>query len=732
MIAFYIILLIIISILATFSFYWLALNHRTAFLSVGGVILLLGLFAYATPNFNSCGWIAFIEGCATINKTLSAFFPSRGGYDNDDNKTKVMMQSDNEYSKTNEKQKNEDEHPKGISEGEKEDDKTVKSNVQLEKECVNHSVFVSVLYWFFHLLAFLYVVSIAIAILGIEFINLLRIKFINKPQNVFWGIYDEAMMLYESSKKDTDCNINKNNVVFVLPKDTRTWLKVNEDNKGIRTLMRKGLTWIIGDASDINLLKMAQRHFFLSPDSHNNVVLAEKLIKELKKVVVPKEVSIYVRAYALAEDDVLYKWADANNRSNSYINIEIIREEAIVSRKFLLDYPMLDCPGISIDTEHATADGEFRILVIGFGILGERLMSDMICDAQFLKSSGERIPIIVDVVDKSSASYGWFKENCLDACDRYNINFKTMDAGSECFWNYLIKNELPYNRILICTPDDSYNLKLANDISNIYAIKFKIYGNDLGKRIFARVRNHELAISLPSHIMKENNENNKAIWERPFHIFGDIADAYAIKYLLNDKWNSGAICLNNIYDSSTNLSPEKKWQQASMLDKESSRASVYFQRNLLRLMGYVAMSEEPSFEIIREQKIRIIPKEQLNTIKAKMLDKKYYLILSEAEHCRWMAFFFARGWKAWEPTEEELSKLSEGKMRVKPNSMKEKAHIHANLFDFNKLDEKDMTFNKVNRSNGQKNIDSKSKDFDLVSGLESLYEAGFFVAEKEE
>lgn len=721
MLLLFILILVFFSIITTYIFYGLALNHRTIFLCLGGFIIIIGFAIYGTLNFKICDNNAFIQGLATINQTLSSFFPSRGGYDDI---TKIENTENKLQNKIEELKEAINELSSKVNKSEQSDN----FDAQNEKKCTKEdsdtdSVCVIIFYWLFHLLAFLYVVSIAIAILGIEFINLLRIKFFNKPQNVFWGVYDEAMMLYESTIKNTDCNINKNNIVFVLPKNTRTWLKFTDDNQGIYTLMRKGLTWIIDDVSNIHLFKMAKRHFFLGSNHYDNIVQAEKLIKELKKIDVQHDISIYVRAYALAEDDAIYKWADACNNSGSNINIEIVREEAIISRKFLLDYPMLDCPNIKIHTDSATVEGEFRILVIGFGVMGERLMSDMICDAQFLSSANHRIPITVDVVDKMCTSYGWFKENCCDACTRYKINFNNWDAGCEDFWNFLIKKEIAYNRIVICTSDDAFNLKLANDIANFYAIRFRMLPDDLKKTIFTRVRNYELVKSLPQNIKK----NDVLIWERPYEIFGDIANTYSVKYLLNDKWNEGAICLNDTYNKKLILPAKEKWKLTSMQDKESSRASVYYQRNLLRLMGYVVKPETPSEDEKCQQNLQPVTADHLEKI---IKGEKYLPILSESEHCRWMAFFFVRGWQSWRPTEKELSHLSEGNKKVKPNSMKGKAHIHANLFDFIELDAIDDLFNKENIKNKKDLVNSRKKDNDLVEGIKSLYKAGFFVAKK--
>ena len=113
-----------------------------------------------------------------------------------------------------------------------------------------------------------------------------------------------------------------------------------------------------------------------------------------------------------------------------------------------------------------------------------------------------------------------------------------------------------------------------------------------------------------------------------------------------------------------------------------------------------------------------------------MLTGEQSQALAASEHMRWMAFHLVRGWKKWIPTEEELETLSNGGTKmVEPNSMKY-AYIHANLVDFDELDALDEIFNAVNRKNNAGIVDSKKKDDDIVFGLEAVFAAGFFVAQK--
>jgi len=766
---------LIVGVVLAYWFYWLAITHRKWYIFAGFVLVILGCFLYgmggastdanrhcnaaavptnsvvtvasstnavasvsilynatgmkckdisisfptnsslevvADTNMATKGFTSEVVSClASVNKSLSSFFPSRGGYDDGG---------------------------EGVDGG------------------------MAICYWLFHYFALLYMVSIFAAIFGVEIINgikvdmkyyctlprlQLRFKRAFRPNalNVFWDACDEACMLCENALAAMSPSIKKNSIVFVLSETSRSWFRLKDDDNVVRKLMRKGWTWIVGDVERPYSLIGASRHFFLGPDGHENVSRAESLLKQLEKKVPNLHcgkhgaaggypgISVYVRAWPEADDDILYKWADEWNRklvkNDICVAVEIVREECIASRRFLLDHPMLDCPDVKVDTVHATVSGEFRLLVLGFGVQGERLMSDMICDAQFVEGKNKSVPIFVDVVDSSHASFGWFKENCRDAVDRYNIKFSRMDVRSPFFWQWLERKERAYNRIVICTQDDALNVSLANDIANYYGVRFRKSAKTLRDTIFARARKAELARSLKDSLDEDS---------RSYRIFGSLEDIYTEEALLNDRWNDGAIVVNGIWNVRYEKDYKKGsdpleyykthggkaygwrcWRATSTFNRESSRAALFHQRNLLRLMGY-------GISAVNDGCTTCDPVE-LARVKTAVCDDSHLNNLSESEHMRWMAFHFVRGWKRWNPSRDEIEQLAVVKKRVEPSSMKRHARLHAALVDFDKLGKVDAAFNAVNKMNGMEEVHSAEKDDDIVYGLDAIFESGFTV-----
>ena len=668
--------LLIAALLARF-----AIGHKKTMFLIGLVLLLLGCWIYAKNESIP----------SSVCNALSAFFPSRGDFGDI-----VFCDS------------------------------------------ISQST-AGLWYWLFHIGVLIYVISILLAFFGIGLVNWLYVicirfipRFFGYKLSVFWGCCDEARCLAKAMD-------NKCSIVFALYGTKKSWLKL-QDEEPVHVLAKEGWKWIYDDPADTSLL-FADRHFFLGSNGHENVAAAEELLKAIAARRDNRDRKVYVRIGAKADDDILYKWADAWNCkvANSGIEIVVIREEAIVSRKFLYDHPMLDCPGVSIGTELPFVDGEFRILMLGFGGQGERLMNDMICDAQYLMDDcGNRIPVVIDVVDCNGASFGWYKENCKTACSRFSINFTAIDIETEAFWQWLQKQKM-YNRIVACTRDDKVNIRVSSEIAGYYKTRFHEAWSDYVRRmgteqsfIYARVRNKDIYRYVKS-MCKVGSMN--------FLPFGGMTEVYSCDTLFSDKWDKGAMWLAGVYATKKGEAPnwsraKEAWKTTTTFNRESSRASVFFQRNLLRLIG-CQISVGGSATV------------GLDAVAVKRIAAKHMKVFAEDEHLRWEAFHYVRGIECWYPSETELREIARcrlpdfsgesekeksDKTIVAPNLLLKsddnamQRNLHADLVEFAELPTVDKLFNAVNKSLGFKhNSNQQDKDYDLTLGLDSILEAGFTI-----
>ena len=532
-------------------------------------------------------------------------------------------------------------------------------------------------YWLFHISVIIFIANLVISFFGMGFTNWMRIcgrSLLKRETNVFWGYGDECEALSGSMPGGQD------SVVIAILGGAKSCFQLKDD-KTISSLIARGIKWFFVDGRIPSVIAKAERHFFLSPDGHSNVAQAEAVIKAWNG---PGRRTFYVRINAMADDDILFKWADRWNMDKTRdVEIVVVREESLAAHGLLLRFPMLTCPGIKVDTATATAEGEFRVLLIGYGAQGSVMLNDMICDAQFLDGSGRRIPFAADVVDRNPVSFMSFKERCPDAVQRFNIGFRCADAGDGAFWG-LIKERIavkPYNRIVVCLKDDRQNISVANDIGRYC----KTAGLPFRDVIFARVRDARINQYIESTFGVDESE-------RMFVPFGSLKTLYTFMNIVKPQWENGAVWLNGDYVNAGDAPHDEArdrefWKGLSFFNRESTRAAFFNQRNFLRLLGYRIDETDSDNACFNEDD----PRNRLD-------------VLAEDEHLRWMAYHFVRGVRVWRPTEKEIRDIAHRNGgKVRHNRIKD-LNAHADLVEFCELPDVDALF-------GTENTQGKDRRF---------------------
>ncbi|MBQ3314942.1 MAG: hypothetical protein IJG70_03170 [Kiritimatiellae bacterium] len=556
-----------------------------------------------------------------------------------------------------------------------------------------------ILYDLFHVAVIIYMLSILLAFFGIELVNRLfvgcRVLF-RRPVNVFWGYSDEAQSIAASME-----GTERGGVVFALHETGGSWMKMQE-SESVHVLSRNGWKWERDDPERCRMLLSAERHFFLGPDGQMNIAGAEAVVRRLRGKGV--QVKLYVRVGAESENDVVCKWADRwNCGEDSRAEVIIVREDALVSRRFLLRHPMLECPRISIDTNNATVTGDFKVLLLGFGSQGRTLLSDMICDSQYLSPDKTRTPFEVHVFDRDPSSFGAYAEMCREAVFRYNVKFNGVEIGTADFWQQFQAEMAicPYNRVVVCLHDDNENISVATTIARIYK-EMRLLSRGV---VFARIRNSQVANCVDAMFGYDE-------CQRTFMPFGSMSETYSFENIVTRKWERGALWLNGDYNKKPGDPHDadmdaELWRKTSTFSKESSRASFFHQRNLLRLIGYCVDDTSNVNECFKDED----PMNHLD-------------VLAEDEHLRWMAFHLVRGIKAWRPSDEEIeNRIANTGKRAVHNAIDE-LNAHADLVEYSELPGVDSQFDSINARHGFVKIKgSQEKDKGLIRS-EAMRQSG--------
>lgn len=491
-------------------------------------------------------------------------------------------------------------------------------------------------YHLFQFAVYLYIGAIAFSFFGRRLVSWARRHLAScESLNVYWGLSPQGIQLARNTSDGRN--------LFRLPREIladRELCRRETDR-----LDAEGFLCDFTDFEDVReFLPRAKRHMFLSDNPHWNVKMAKKLADHLassrKRGEKP---SVYIRIDKETDISFLDGWA---NRAKAFLEIHIFSEPILVARDFVRRHPMLDCPGISIDTETAAVTGEFRVLLLGFGCRGEELLKNIICDARF-KGTTFR----ADVIDRDPMSFEPFVCRCPEAVREYGLSFHPMDvAGTE--FDHRFRAVLGgYNRILVCLGRDELNLETAEILTRM----FKDQGLTPAKgTIFAMVNSGE-----PYEYCAE---------DCPCTLFGRYSDIYRREALIDENTDAIAKFLNKQWDAAA-PDVQTAWMGTSFFNQESSRSSAAGQRNLLRLIGCD----------IGEAGDSGIPAEQV----AAGIEKNI-VTLAENEHLRWNAFHFVHGIHPWDLENPPLAQAE----KKKANQIA-RYNRHAALVPFDRLPDVD-------------------------------------------
>ena len=580
------------------------------------------------------------------NRTVSAFFPSRGGFE--------------AIAKSNDKQ------------------------LRLH-------------YFVFHTVVLFYVALLTFAIFGRGIVNRVH-KWLTpwRRLNVFWGRSEAGLLL---ARNITETTV-RGQVFFMLQQrsgdgdEWRTLTRDIDDMDGMWSFTYDSNA-VETDVSKDTLAQTKGRcHFFMEESGHVNVSRADRLVKVLRKWKEMRETRgkfkcflaaacagmlkrwlsgcaekpyFYVRVEASADDLTYQTWA-ANVRD--VVTPVLIRESRLIAKDFIANYPLLTTmPGIRIDNEKClVSEGKFNILLVGFGAAGQDVLNEIVCNGQFVQSYDPngmpvQVPLHVDVVEQDDRV---IEEYCIrrplatqyfasiaqrQRNECFDVNFVNVRVEDKTFDDWfrdcLDKNgkKNPYNRIVVCLNGDNNTFAIANKI-----VEFaRRQGVEIGQNIvFARVKDPARNRYLPQgRICTLFTKEQKPDHDSSITVFGDLTDIYAFNRINAEIVDTMAKVLNSRYGNfgrelGDAKAREEKWENASFFDQLSSRAAAEGQRNILLLLGLdYRRTGLPGKTSADQDKVKM----QIAALEDE--GNPVLRTLAINEHLRWNAFHLMMGYRPW-------------------------------------------------------------------------------------
>lgn len=314
-------------------------------------------------------------------------------------------------------------------------------------------------YFVFHMLVIAFVAAVMFSHFGRGLVNRFKKRYVIREGrlNVFWGMDDVGLMLARNIVETTP----DQEVAFLLPDEVRF-----DDERFKEAVWQSdsiNAVWVLADIERPSRSNVrGHRHFFLDASGHMNVSRANHLVDMMKKHGIrnPDGVYLYVRIEADEDERIFFKWAE---NVKEYVTIIFIRESDMIAKRFIEVNPMLKCPHMTINPEQATVSGSFRVLLLGLGTTGQSMLREMVSNGQFKGVSG----FSVDVIEDNPAVVEAYKAQHEEAMQEYDIqivdNVKVEGPGFESF---LAKNMRSYNRIVVCLSGDVMNIRVASRIAH--------------------------------------------------------------------------------------------------------------------------------------------------------------------------------------------------------------------------------------------------------------------------
>ena len=312
-------------------------------------------------------------------------------------------------------------------------------------------------YFVFHLLVIAFVAAVMFSHFGRGLVNRFKKRFVvhEKKLNVFWGADDIGLMLARDIMETT----TDHEVAFLLPAEVR----FNEEKlkEAVWQIDSIGAMWVLADlSSPTRSNARGHRHFFLDKSGHRNVSRANQLVNAMRRSGLrrPDDVFLYVRIEADEDERIFFKWAE---NVKAFVTPIFIRESDMIARCFIKAHPMLDC--LEINPETASVSGSCRVLMLGLGTTGQSVLREIVSNAQFKGMSSFSVDVIEDnpaVVEAYEAQH----EEAIHEYGINFIKGVTVEGPG--FEGFLAKNLQSYDRIVVCLSGDVMNIRVASHIEH--------------------------------------------------------------------------------------------------------------------------------------------------------------------------------------------------------------------------------------------------------------------------
>ena len=417
------------------------------------------------------------------------------------------------------------------------------NNFSSMKDVMKKNSSYALVFWLIHNLAICSTVTTLVFLFHHKIKNYLKIvRAYWVKRYIIWGINEESITFIRNMQKD---NPTRNYEIIVALNE--------ETNISLEQLQELNVAYMYThlDDSAINSKLFLNTPFnkdtyilLLGNDSVENIDIATTIGQKINKK--NSKTLIHMIINTQLSDWVDYFSKDIN------CDIKTFNKADIIARQFLTICPPYKF--IEVDVNKAKALSDYTILIIGFGDTGEQLLIKILTQSQY---EGTQFKAII--VDKNMNKLkGQFERKYSTLCKNYNLVFEELDIGSEKF-NILLKNEiLDINTVIICMPQDEYNVKIGLELNRTIS--------------HLNTTNHYIEIMIKctwqNRFIKKIHSDT--VTNKNIHFFGALEDVFTSSIIIDENLDKLAEGINNFYNIH-NPQYAQNWSSLTPFLKDANR-----------------------------------------------------------------------------------------------------------------------------------------------------------------
>lgn len=520
------------------------------------------------------------------------------------------------------------------------------------------------LFWVIHLMARYAFASTAIAVIGAELLQGLRLFFARWGElHLIYGLNQDSFEFGKTLMED-----GKKTIVFIDGDPDGSLISAVEKNKNILRVDVDAAEGTVKFLKSIGFRPGNRKMtlYALKKDFAANLKYAENLLSSMKALgISPKQTSLVI----LGKEESAISQLQVLGGKYGYGYVTVYQEAGLAARLLTHAYP--PCDRIEFNKDGKAVEN-FEVLQIGFGQLGQAVLRQLVMHGQF-EGSTFRADIVA--IDPESQN-GYFANSYAQVLEKYDIHFHQFDARSRKTYELIRNRAGQIKYIVICTGSAKLNREIAEDLSAFFT---------------------SIGIYIPIHVCGYNGittyQSGTEIYQKIYR-----QDVISMKAL-----DERAMLLNHYYCSDESKTPLEHWMVCDYFSRMSSRASADFTNAMLRAAGKTA-------EQAASGDWNLSP-EQLEN-------------LSRTEHLRWCAFHYCMGFTPMTDTEfdsrvreyqHQLAQYGSASIRISKNMAQ---RTHACLVSWDELD----TLSRKENSITGKNQDYKDLDRANVLAIPKMLE----------